>query len=831
MKDSIMSSCSSDDLSSYSDEAWYRAYTLRERLTTSLPQLVPTDEDGRVNWRLQRWKNERPYQHGIDFHKRLAEDNLTEDGLFALLQEKASLLQARLTKSEWMTELEQALLSSDRVALSELLRQAGASVGQEIRCLDAFSPLIKGGITRVREGIQALADRYPALPFASERILLLLLPGLLSTLFTCSLKVFTLELHIARLQGKLSKGTSEERFDEFVNILLCQNQLSVLLAEYPVLARQLQLAVDFWVNNSLEMLGRLCADWPELCTLFADNGDPGQLSEITSGDGDMHCGGHAVATLRFSSGLRLVYKPKSLMVDKHFQELLGWLNKRGDHPPFRLTNLLVRDRYGWSEFIQAESCASVAEVERFYERLGAYLAVLYALDAVDFHFENLIAAGEQPMLIDLEALFHPRIGGRDSVPLLLQPFQRSVMRVGLLPGRILSKNEHAGLEVSGVGGYGGQQSLYPVAQWKQLNTDEMHLVREYTTLAGQHNRPRLQGEEVDVLDYGQALVRGFMTTYRLLIRERETLIAGPLQRFASDEIRLIVRPTAYYAQLLQESFHPDLLRDALDSERYFDNLWLATIQQPYLESFIQAERNDLWSGDIPLFRTTPGTCTVLTSGGECIDGGIEEPTLEVVKRIIEELDETDLRRQCWFIEASLATMLLGKSPQNWRYAILTHSLGQESTREKLLQEACAIADHICDMALCEGESASWLGLSLVGTTQWRLVPLAPELYNGIPGIVLFLAYLGKITGVRRYTDVAQAGLNSLHIQVEQAEHSLKTIGGFDGWGSLLYLYTHLAVLWNEPSYYYRTEQIVTYIAQLVEQDENLDVIRGSAGAI
>src|SRR5581483_2729495 len=101
MKDSIMSSCSSDDLSSYSDEAWYRAYTLRERLTTSLPQLVPTDEDGRVNWRLQRWKNERPYQHGIDFHKRLAEDNLTEDGLFALLQEKASLLQARLTKSEW----------------------------------------------------------------------------------------------------------------------------------------------------------------------------------------------------------------------------------------------------------------------------------------------------------------------------------------------------------------------------------------------------------------------------------------------------------------------------------------------------------------------------------------------------------------------------------------------------------------------------------------------------------------------------------------------------------------------------------------------------------
>src|SRR5581483_10609889 len=98
MKDSIMSSCSSDDLSSYSDEAWYRAYTLRERLTTSLPQLVPTDEDGRVNWRLQRWKNERPYQHGNELQKKPGEDKPKENGPLALLTEKASLLQARLTK-------------------------------------------------------------------------------------------------------------------------------------------------------------------------------------------------------------------------------------------------------------------------------------------------------------------------------------------------------------------------------------------------------------------------------------------------------------------------------------------------------------------------------------------------------------------------------------------------------------------------------------------------------------------------------------------------------------------------------------------------------------
>ena len=39
--------------------------------------------------------------------------------------------------------------------------------------------------------------------------------------------------------------------------------------------------------------------------------------------------------------------------------------------------------------------------------------MLYALEATDFHSENLIAAGEHPVLVDLESLFHPLRGGAD----------------------------------------------------------------------------------------------------------------------------------------------------------------------------------------------------------------------------------------------------------------------------------------------------------------------------------------------------------------------------------------------------------------------------------
>src|ERR1043165_10134146 len=92
--------------------------------------------------------------------------------------------------------------------------------------------------------------------------------------------------------------------------------------------------------------------------------------------------------------------------------------------------------------------------------------------------------------------------------------------------------------------------------------------------------------------------------YRLLLREREDLLArgGPLARFAGDEVRVIVRDTYTYSLLLGESLHPDLLRDALDLERFFDRLWVGIEKPPYRARVIASERADLLNGDVPIFH-------------------------------------------------------------------------------------------------------------------------------------------------------------------------------------------------------------------------------------
>ncbi|MBV7332283.1 type 2 lantipeptide synthetase LanM, partial [Chloroflexi bacterium TSY] len=279
-------------------------------------------------------------------------------------------------------------------------------------------------------------------------------------------------------------------------------------------------------------LRHLCADWDTIRATFAPESHPGILEGLQGGAGDTHRGGKTVMIARFSSGLKVVYKPKSMNVARHFQELLDWLNERGDHPPFRTVKIFPCGDYGWVEFVEAQGCSSTSEVERFYERQGGYLALLNVLQANDLHHENLIAAGEHPILIDLETLFHPRFG-RDqhnaADSLVHQIWAHSVLRIGLLPQRFWANDEHAGVDISGLGGSEGQFTPSEVPQWEDVGTDQMQLIRKRIRMEGSQNRPSLDGTAINPLDYIDAIVTGFTSVYRLLLSHRSALLAddGP----------------------------------------------------------------------------------------------------------------------------------------------------------------------------------------------------------------------------------------------------------------------------------------------------------------
>jgi lantibiotic modifying enzyme len=144
----------------------------------------------------------------------------------------------------------------------------------------------------------------------------------------------------------------------------------------------------------------------------------------------------------------------------------------------------------------------------------------------------------------------------------------SVLSVGLLPMRLWSNAEYEGVDVSGLGTAEGQLTPDRLPYWEAIGTDEMRLNRERMSMVGNQNRPTLDGTEVNLLDHTEAIATGFTSIYELLLKHRDELLSkdGPLACFAEDKVRVVLRATRTYASLLQESFHPDVLRNALDRE-------------------------------------------------------------------------------------------------------------------------------------------------------------------------------------------------------------------------------------------------------------------------
>jgi type 2 lantibiotic biosynthesis protein LanM len=150
---------------------------------------------------------------------------------------------------------------------------------------------------------------------------------------------------------------------------------------------------------------------------------------------------------------------------------------------------------------------------------------------------------------------------------------------------------------------------------------------------------------------------------------------------------------------------------------------------------------------------------------------------------------------------------------------------------RLLTAALKIGDRLCELVIQHEEGAHWIGLKLVHGRAWTLAPAGLDLYSGQPGIILFLAYLGQVTGKQKYTSLARLATQTLFNEIDTLKVQRWEIGAFEGWSSLIYMYTHLSVLWQDSAYLEKAEELAFHLAPLIAQDKYLDIIRGAAGAI
>jgi hypothetical protein len=170
-----------------------------------------------------------------------------------------------------------------------------------------------------------------------------------------------------------------------------------ILLEYPLLGRFIISLIQNWLNNMEELAANLQADREILVRELNQGKDPGQVQAVSGNLADAHNQGKSVLILQFESGLKIVYKPRNINIDTAYYRLVQHLKRMKFPCELKAPLALQAGNHGWIEFIAYRELTSLEEAKAYYRRAGALLCLVYVLGGNDFHGENIIAGGEQPV--------------------------------------------------------------------------------------------------------------------------------------------------------------------------------------------------------------------------------------------------------------------------------------------------------------------------------------------------------------------------------------------------------------------------------------------------
>ncbi len=476
---------------------------------------------------------------------------------------------------------------------------------------------------------------------------------------------------LVRLISKLQNNSSRQLYEEFVKKVL-KDGLLTFFQEYSVLARLAATATDFWVETTAEFIHRLNSDWIKIQQTFPTR-ELRQVVAIETGLSDLHNCGRSVKIIQFTSGFKLVYKPKNLSLEQAYFSFLTWINQQDAILNLQTLKIINCSTHGWIEFIPALPCQDREAVKRYYQRAGIILCLVYALRGTDCHRENLIACGEQPVLIDLETLLHHQTWkcqeNPEAIAIADQRLVNSVLVTALLPGANLNLGKIPGktIDVSGLGNNDINPSIQSLG-WENINTDSMGIVEGKIEISPQKNQPFGEDLDTSLSNYTEELIAGFKQAYNFLREHQELLLApnSPLTVFNQQKVRIVLRNTQLYGSILQNSLNPKFMRHGIERSIRLDILsraLLSSRNKPNNWAMIAAERQALEQLDIPYITAYSNSNTITINSQITINNIFDNYSYGDVLARIRGLSNNNLLEQIDIIKTSLDSCFSKPEPK------------------------------------------------------------------------------------------------------------------------------------------------------------------------
>lgn len=654
---------------------------------------------------------------------------------------------------------------------------------------------------------------------------------------------------LQRLLQELKSESEAQVYEMFVGKMLA-GDLSSFLEEYAVLSRLIGTAIALWIEANAEFLNRLSLDLPAIKITFFKKKETGKIVDLKLSLSDAHNGHRTAIILSFQSGKNLVYKPKNLGLDRAYFDLLEWFNQQNFLLPFKTLKLLERRGYGWMEYADNLPCPDEDAARRFYQRAGILLGLTYSLEAVDCFYENIIACGEYPLLIDLETLMHNnfKLERHYSESYDIRPIDiiwwNSVFRIGLLPTIRLGSDMKMSYDVGGLREAGEQVLPFLNSAWRSVNSDQMKREQEFMKVEVKSSVPRIGETHLCASDYTDDIVFGFQKMYRFIVNRKDELTGknSPIENFKRCRSRYILRNTKFYTSLLRSLLEPVYLRDGIKRSIEIDivsRMSLDTGEKAVYWPLIEWETRALEQMDIPFFTLLTDEIAIELPDGKKVDNFCEKSGLENVISKINSLSDRDLQTQSRLSESILRLSAISGGHGTAEQVKIEPEIDGEAilSPSELIAEAKAIADELKTLAIYTDDGgATWIAPQLQAD-RYILQPLRLDLYQGVAGLLLFLAALERVAGDGEYRQLIRAAADPLKDAIATTPPSTLakngySIGGYTGLGSLVYTFTRMGEFLSEPTWLENANFIASLISpDAIATDQNLDVLGGSAGAI
>ncbi len=638
-----------------------------------------------------------------------------------------------------------------------------------------------------------------------------------------SYRTVIFEINTLRKKHRLYGATKEDRYKYFTEkLLIDEKYINSFYSKYPVLKDIIRKKTQNTINYIIEIIDNVYKDINLIYKQELLNKEASSIEEISFNIGDTHANGKFVCILKFENNQKIIYKPRDMTLDIRLAQLCEFLKNEFDNKILMfIPKTLNIGNHGYVEFITKKDCENNKDLERYFESMGNMIALLYFLNSKDYHGENIIANGKKPFMVDNETLLHKNLHFEkySCAELLMEKISCSVFSTGLLPFTMYSQINNAFMEVGALNS--GKKRLSPYYTHDIINkkTDEIkiqHIKKEIDSIV---SSPTLLNNNISCENYICNILTGFKKLYLTFANNKEKIINFIKGSFKDTNSRYIFRSTNVYTQILDTSFHPELLKDEKTRNVYLLKLAeYLDISKDTNMIFLKEEIKSLKNGDIPLFFVDTETNIVYNSNYKQILRFSDSNILSDIEKKIKNCSKQDMKQQIKFINMSfIGSKLDNKFPKNNINNIIPASYKKLDLKKIILNNGVNYNNEL-----------GWYSLNAVDSGYYNIAPISYNLYNGSIGIALAMS-LDETPDSKVINSILEYCFKYMNISCNKINY-----GAFDGLMGIVYSLTCIYNNKKVKTNYNIGEKLELYLNEIkdnLKEVNSIDIINGKAGIL